>query len=760
LSFWTELRRRKVVRATVAYLAAAFVVAQAAQLLVDALELPSNLLKIIVIVEIALLPLIIAAAWAFDWSPEGVHQTDSSAAPLRWRRIAPALLATVVLLGIGLAWVWRRPESRLDANLVAVLPFRVSGGNDIAYLREGMMDLLSAKLTGEGGPRAADPRSTMSALKASGADTSAITQDAAIDIAQTMGAAYVLLGSAVGSARQLTIHATLTDVRNGKEVRVERTGATDTLPAFIDHVAAELLSVRAGEGTRLASLTSTSLPALRAYLTAQSDYRNARFEPAIRNYQRALELDSTFALAAMGYILSTGWGAVPNATDPRPRRLLRSFASRLGEIDQLMANALVVPEGRTRTVRENIAAWEAFLAKAPDRSEGWFLYGDAMLHLGGLAGYPDTRTDGRRAFAKSLALDSAHTPALVHLLDDALLDHDRNTFLHFDSIRARRGIEIQSYERLPIYSIMGDSAGLARTRAAIDTLTQHDVYGMAVAPLLFALAPADGVRATNAVVDRAVLPAEKSAAFEFAHALMLGYGRPAGAAEIARRRMAVDPEQRAAVEAVVIMDAIYAHGDQALAREVVRRLESGTVAKGADGLAHSCALEQWHLWRGEPTRALEAARNLRAMQADDGQDRNSAQLCALVLEALHATFHNPGGARPALKALDDFLAPGPHVDERLISVANLATARMWERIGDREAAYRAVSRRAFHPSYVHYMSAMMAEQARMAALINKHDEAIRLYTWYLKIMEAAEPSMKPEIDRVRRELTRLTAQNN
>ena len=90
MSFWGELQRRKVVRATLAYLAAAFVAAQVAQLLSDALGLPSTLLTIVVIVEIALLPLVIAAAWAFDWSSQGVHQTDSAAPPLRWRRIAPA----------------------------------------------------------------------------------------------------------------------------------------------------------------------------------------------------------------------------------------------------------------------------------------------------------------------------------------------------------------------------------------------------------------------------------------------------------------------------------------------------------------------------------------------------------------------------------------------------------------------------------------------------------------------------------------------
>ena len=53
--------------------------------------------------------------------------------------------------------LWRTSRSRathpLDQNLVAVLPFRVAGADpSLQYLRQGMVDLLQAKLTGSGGP--------------------------------------------------------------------------------------------------------------------------------------------------------------------------------------------------------------------------------------------------------------------------------------------------------------------------------------------------------------------------------------------------------------------------------------------------------------------------------------------------------------------------------------------------------------------------------------------------------------------------------
>ena len=64
----------------------------------------------------------------------------------------------------------RAPAARpLDANLVAVLPFRTAGADpSVQYLRQGMVDLMQAKLTGEGGPRAADARSVLAAVRDAG----------------------------------------------------------------------------------------------------------------------------------------------------------------------------------------------------------------------------------------------------------------------------------------------------------------------------------------------------------------------------------------------------------------------------------------------------------------------------------------------------------------------------------------------------------------------------------------------------------------
>ena len=89
----------------------------------------------------------------------------------------------------------------LDPNLVAVVPFRIAGADpSLAYLREGMLDLLGAQLTGDGGPRATDPRSVMSIWRRQVGDEHEIChRTPALLLARQLGAGRLLLGGIVGT---------------------------------------------------------------------------------------------------------------------------------------------------------------------------------------------------------------------------------------------------------------------------------------------------------------------------------------------------------------------------------------------------------------------------------------------------------------------------------------------------------------------------------------------------------------------------------
>ena len=69
----------------------------------------------------------------------------------------------------------------------------------------------------------------------------------------------------------------------------------------------------------LSALTDPPLAALRAYLDGRAAYRDGRYVASLQDYRQALEIDSTFALAALEAVFANhwadlpGWGPVPIA---------------------------------------------------------------------------------------------------------------------------------------------------------------------------------------------------------------------------------------------------------------------------------------------------------------------------------------------------------------------------------------------------------------------------------------------------------------
>jgi hypothetical protein len=139
--------------------------------------------------------------------PVPATPTARAPAPPHRRRWVFALAAGVVGLALAAGYLWcPRPKTALDPNLVAVVPFRVKGAApELGYLREGMIDLVAARLTGEGSARAADPRSLMDAWRrTAGSETDDLPEGAVIALARRLGAAHAVLEEPVRAVRELT----------------------------------------------------------------------------------------------------------------------------------------------------------------------------------------------------------------------------------------------------------------------------------------------------------------------------------------------------------------------------------------------------------------------------------------------------------------------------------------------------------------------------------------------------------------------------
>lgn len=155
---FAELKRRRVIRVLIAYVIAAVAVLQTASVLVPALLLPSRLMTVLAVLALVGLPVALVLAWMFDVTPGGVTRTDGvheevdSGALEPRRSLLPFAVVGLVALAVFITgwFAFRRGDAvaaEVDAGLFAVLPFRVSGADpSLAYLQEGMVDLLSVKL--------------------------------------------------------------------------------------------------------------------------------------------------------------------------------------------------------------------------------------------------------------------------------------------------------------------------------------------------------------------------------------------------------------------------------------------------------------------------------------------------------------------------------------------------------------------------------------------------------------------------------------
>jgi serine/threonine-protein kinase len=268
--------------------------------------------------------------------------------PARQRRV-PVVAALVVLatgLAIGTAWLaLHRPSAAapLSASRLAVLPFSPPAAGPFGYLAEGMVDLLSRNLNGVGEQATVDPGRVMSAV---GGNKGGV-QDAehGREIARRLGAGRYILGSVHAVGGHLRIQAQLYQEGAGAPTPIAQASAegdSTVLFALVDQLSAQLLvSGAQGQGARLAqtaSLTTTSLPALKAYLDGERNLRAAQFDSAVAGFQAATAQDSTFALAYYRLAVASAWTGRMGLLAPSITRAL-ALADRLGERDRALLEA-------------------------------------------------------------------------------------------------------------------------------------------------------------------------------------------------------------------------------------------------------------------------------------------------------------------------------------------------------------------------------------------------------------------------------------
>lgn len=304
------------------------------------------------------------------------------------------------------------PVAAAEPSLIAVFPFLVRGGPDHAYLGEGMMDLLSTALNSAGAVRTVDPRTLLTRV---GRDTAAgITPESARASSHELGAGRWLLGSVVAGGHRLRVQATL-HVPGAEEARVDVEGTEDDLFALVDEVVRRLLTATGvaagGRLAGLAPLTTSSMPALRHYLTGEHAFRLGRYIEALEAFAQAAEADPTFALAHYRLASASAAAVLIDAAQQASSAAYR-HRERLTNHDRLLVEAQHAwLHGATGEAERR---YGALLARHPDDMDAWFLLGDLLFHTNPSHGR--SGVEAREPFERTLVLDPTHVGALVHLV--------------------------------------------------------------------------------------------------------------------------------------------------------------------------------------------------------------------------------------------------------------------------------------------------------------------------------------------------------
>jgi eukaryotic-like serine/threonine-protein kinase len=724
-------------------------------------------------------------------TPAELSTTVSPAPRRRLARRTIVLVAGAVVLALVVGYLWSRtPKVALDRNLVAVVPFRVGGAAPaLGYLREGMIDLVAARLTGEDGARAVDPGSVMAAWRQAGGSAAGdLPGGAVLELARRLGAAQVLLGGVVGTPNHITLNASLLPVQGGSaraEARVE--GVPDSLPQMVDRLIAQLITEETGAAPGAEGLVNRPLPALRLYLEAQAAYRRGDYPDAVVRFGQALDIDSTFALAALRLASAAGWTSAPGA-GRRGLELAWRSRDRLSPRDQALLLACVGPNyPATSTLAQYLAAWEHAVELAPDHAERWYELGDEYFHEGRYLQVESTWQRAGDAFRRSEALDSGTAP-LGHMVELAWLDGDDTAAVRrLGSLYLARDTsgELLGFYHWRIAEGRHDQRALDALRSTYRQMGLPSLWRIMNHAVLDGRGLEDADSAALVIRAKAGRSADWQRSKTYLHAFEINRGRPAAAlADTARP----DESEYAPHTALYqrVLDGLYGDGDVANAGLAARELDRAAArpvpeAGNARAVAQMdlCVATLWRLNRGELGGAAQAVARLRASTPDDSpESRTSNSTCATLLEAKLASSSPTPNAAATLERLDSLIRSGPGGSRNgppvaftlspayvrsMVGVspvgfedfANLELAHLRERQGDNGSALAAVRRRSYAYHLTDYLATHLREEGRLAALTGDRAGASKAYQHYLALRSNPEPALRPTVDSVRAELAKL-----
>jgi DNA-binding SARP family transcriptional activator/thioredoxin-like negative regulator of GroEL len=303
-----------------------------------------------------------------------------------------------------------------DPRRVVVVPFAVRGSAAVQYLGEGVMELVSSALADAGDVHTVDAGAVLGEVQRR-PDADAVALASFFRAPRFIDGTVFEAGGRLRLQAALRIAATRAVVARGEGEAAGETG----LFRLVDEVVRQIVTSQpADPGARLAraaARTVQSIPALKAFLRAEHDFRLGRLFEAIAGFSEATTYDPDFGVAQ--YRLASALAAAAQVGPARAAcaRALRT-RDRVSEREWALFHAQEA--WLAGDAAEAELRYGGLLAQWPEDLEARYLLGDLRMHTN-----PDRGRSIREAkppLKRTLDLDPGHIGARVKLARLAALE--------------------------------------------------------------------------------------------------------------------------------------------------------------------------------------------------------------------------------------------------------------------------------------------------------------------------------------------------
>lgn len=311
LHFLAELKRRKVYRAAVAYIAVAFIALQIIDLLIPTTNLPSWADELLLAIAIIGFPVAVIAAWAFELSPDGVHLTQPDTKDHtaerngEWSVLTIAAAAGLFVIAAAVWWYLVTPgqeEMEIANRTIAVLPFKTLGTDHANAFTEGVHLGVLTRLSNVSGLDVISRTSVM----AVNSDDKTLPE-----IADALGASWILRADVQESGSNVQMNARLLNAREDRQIWAQSYRRTLNVDNVFDIQSELSLAIIEALHTRLTPLEraridknpTNNLEAynLHALGRRELDKRDGPgMQAAVDYFEQAILLDENYTLAWVG----------------------------------------------------------------------------------------------------------------------------------------------------------------------------------------------------------------------------------------------------------------------------------------------------------------------------------------------------------------------------------------------------------------------------------------------------------------------------